>query len=106
MSEDVSDEVRAVVRDVLDKGPEDLRACWTACAEAGLLDGRGGPGHRVLTAEVGHVDHVQLEPGVGAEPVERRLDRRLVGGAQHARLVRDVVRADGDGTGGGGRQGA
>ena len=37
MSEDVSGEVRSVVRDVLDKGPEDLRECWTACADAGLL---------------------------------------------------------------------
>ena len=37
MSEDVSGEVRSVVRDVLDKGPEDLSECWTACADAGLV---------------------------------------------------------------------
>ncbi len=33
----VVDEVRSVVTDVLDKGTDEPDACWTACAEAGLL---------------------------------------------------------------------
>jgi alkylation response protein AidB-like acyl-CoA dehydrogenase len=33
----VHDEIRSVVTDVLDKGPEEKRATWQACAEAGLL---------------------------------------------------------------------
>src|SRR5690242_7164744 len=37
MSDDVSGEIRSVLTDVLDKGPEDLAASWKACAEAGLL---------------------------------------------------------------------
>ena len=37
MSDDVSAEIRSVLTDVLDKGPEELEASWRACAEAGLL---------------------------------------------------------------------
>ncbi len=37
MSEDVSVEIRSVLTDVLDKGPEDPVESWRACAEAGLL---------------------------------------------------------------------
>ena len=33
----VRDEIRSVVIDVLDKGPEDKKASWQACADAGLL---------------------------------------------------------------------
>ncbi len=36
MSE-VREEIRSVITDVLDKGPESKRATWAACAEAGLL---------------------------------------------------------------------
>src|SRR4051812_10199987 len=35
--DDVSAEIRSVVTDVLEKGPEDVEASWLACAEAGLL---------------------------------------------------------------------
>ncbi len=37
MSDDVSGEIRSVLTDVLDKGPEEIEASWPACAEAGLL---------------------------------------------------------------------
>ena len=37
MSDDVLDEIRSVLTDVLDKGPEEIAASWAACAEAGLL---------------------------------------------------------------------
>jgi 3-oxo-4-pregnene-20-carboxyl-CoA dehydrogenase beta subunit len=33
----VHEEIRSVVADVLDKGPEEKRATWEACADAGLL---------------------------------------------------------------------
>jgi alkylation response protein AidB-like acyl-CoA dehydrogenase len=49
MSEDVVDEIRSVLIDVVEKGPEDLGKSWAACAEAGLLGlaaptGHGGEG--------------------------------------------------------------
>ncbi|MEO5654145.1 MAG: acyl-CoA dehydrogenase [Marmoricola sp.] len=55
-SETVLDDVRSVVDDVLDKGPQDLAASWAACAEAGLLslaapEALGGEG--LGLAEVG-----------------------------------------------------
>ena len=34
MSDDVLGEIRSVLTDVLDKGPEELAASWKACAEA------------------------------------------------------------------------
>src|SRR3954452_8184013 len=37
MGDDVWDEIRSVITDVLDKGPEEIGASWAACAEAGLL---------------------------------------------------------------------
>ena len=39
MGQDVSlvDEIRSVLTDVLEKGPEEVDASWKACAEAGLL---------------------------------------------------------------------
>ena len=37
MSDDVLGEIRSVLTDVLDKGPEEIEASWAACAEAGLL---------------------------------------------------------------------
>jgi alkylation response protein AidB-like acyl-CoA dehydrogenase len=37
VEEDAAAAVRAVLADVLDKGPEERRASWQACAEAGLL---------------------------------------------------------------------
>jgi alkylation response protein AidB-like acyl-CoA dehydrogenase len=39
MGDDVSlvDEIRSVLTDVLEKGPEEVDASWKACAEAGLL---------------------------------------------------------------------
>ncbi len=45
----VAEDVRSVVDDVLDKGPEDLASSWAACAEAGLLglaapEAHGGEG--------------------------------------------------------------
>jgi alkylation response protein AidB-like acyl-CoA dehydrogenase len=56
MSDDVSVEIRSVLTDVLDKGPEDIEASWAACAEAGLLglaapEAHGGEG--LGLAEVG-----------------------------------------------------
>src|ERR1700710_2447057 len=52
MSDDVSVEIRSVLTDVLDKGPEEIEASWAACAEAGLLglaapEGHGGEGLRL-----------------------------------------------------------
>ena len=54
------DEVRGVVRDVLDKGPEDAGDSWRACAEAGLLglaapEAYGGDG--LGLAEIGVLLH-------------------------------------------------
>jgi alkylation response protein AidB-like acyl-CoA dehydrogenase len=54
------DEVRGVVRDVLDKGPTEGRESWRACAEAGLLglaapESYGGDG--LGLAEVGVLLH-------------------------------------------------
>ncbi len=37
MSDDVGGEIRSVLTDVLDKGPEEIAASWQACADAGLL---------------------------------------------------------------------
>src|SRR3954464_2854087 len=37
MGDEVWDEIRSVLTDVLDKGPEEPDASWAACAEAGLL---------------------------------------------------------------------
>jgi alkylation response protein AidB-like acyl-CoA dehydrogenase len=37
MSDDVVDEIRSVLADVVEKGPEELGASWAACADAGLL---------------------------------------------------------------------
>ena len=56
MSDDVLGEIRSVLTDVLDKGPEELEASWAACAEAGLLglaapEAHGGEG--LGLAEVG-----------------------------------------------------
>ena len=36
-AEDVQGEIRSVLTDVVEKGPEDVAASWKACAEAGLL---------------------------------------------------------------------
>ena len=49
MSDDVLGEIRSVLTDVLDKGPEEPEASWAACAEAGLLglaapEAHGGEG--------------------------------------------------------------
>ena len=49
MTDDVSAEIRSVVADVLEKGPDETEASWLACAEAGLLglaapEGLGGEG--------------------------------------------------------------
>src|SRR3954451_5043365 len=49
MSDDVGSEIRSVLADVLDKGPEETEASWAACAEAGLLglaapESHGGEG--------------------------------------------------------------
>jgi alkylation response protein AidB-like acyl-CoA dehydrogenase len=49
MSDDVSVEIRSVLTDVLDKGPQEIEASWAACAEAGLLglaapEAHGGEG--------------------------------------------------------------
>ncbi len=56
MSDDVLGEIRSVLTDVLDKGPEDAPASWAACAEAGLL-GLAAPaahgGEGLGLAEVG-----------------------------------------------------
>src|SRR6187200_2581575 len=56
MSDDVLGEIRSVLTDVLDKGPEELAASWKACAEAGLL-GLAAPsdhgGEGLGLAEVG-----------------------------------------------------
>ncbi len=35
--DEIRDEIRSVVTDVLDKGPDELEPSWLACAEAGLL---------------------------------------------------------------------
>ena len=56
MSDDVLGEIRSVLTDVLDKGPEEIDASWAACAEAGLLglaapEAHGGEG--LGLAEVG-----------------------------------------------------
>jgi alkylation response protein AidB-like acyl-CoA dehydrogenase len=37
MSDEVVDEIRSVLTDVVEKGPEGVGASWKACAEAGLL---------------------------------------------------------------------
>ncbi len=47
--EEVRDEIRSVLTDVLEKGPQEVDASWAACAEAGLLglavpSARGGEG--------------------------------------------------------------
>jgi alkylation response protein AidB-like acyl-CoA dehydrogenase len=56
MSDDVLGEIRSVLTDVLDKGPEEIAASWAACAEAGLL-GLAAPsehgGEGLGLAEVG-----------------------------------------------------
>lgn len=56
----IQDEVRGVVRDVLDKGPQESAASWLACAEAGLL-GLAAPtehgGEGLGLAEVGVLLH-------------------------------------------------
>ncbi len=49
MSDDVLDEIRSVLTDVVEKGPEGVGESWKACAEAGLLGlaaptGHGGEG--------------------------------------------------------------
>src|SRR4051812_18809761 len=57
MSDDVSVEIRSVLTDVLDKGPEEIEASWAACAEAGLLglavpESHGGEGLGVAEVSV------------------------------------------------------
>ena len=57
MSDDVSVEIRSVLTDVLDKGPEAIEASWAACAEAGLLglavpESHGGEGLGVAEVSV------------------------------------------------------
>src|ERR1700710_1808903 len=57
MSDDVSVEIRSVLTDVLDKGPEEIEASWAACAEAGLLglaapEAHGGEGLGVAAVGV------------------------------------------------------
>ena len=102
MSEDVSDEVRSVVRDVLDKGPEDLRGCWAACADAGLLglaapsdlggEGLGPAELAVLVEEAARQarDLPFLEALLcGLVPIVRCLDSE-----QRAELVAPLVSGD------------
>ena len=63
---DMRGEIRSVLTDVVEKGPEEVGASWTACAEAGLL-GLAAPtehgGEGLGIAEVGVLVH---EVGVRA----------------------------------------
>jgi len=63
MSDDLVDEIRSVLTDVVEKGPEEVGGSWKACAEAGLLglaaptahggEGMGLADLAVLVREVG-----------------------------------------------------
>lgn len=63
MSDDLVDEIRSVLTDVVEKGPEEVGDSWKACAEAGLLglaaptahggEGMGLADLAVLVREVG-----------------------------------------------------
>ena len=78
MSDDVVDEIRSVLIDVVEKGPEDLGASWRACAEAGLLGlaaptAHGGEG-------MGLAEVAVLVREVGARALDLPFRETLVGG--------------------------
>jgi len=98
----VRDEIRSVVTDVLDKGPDEKRASWQAFAEAGLL-GLAAPeeygGEGLGLAEVGVLLHE-----IGARALDLPVWETLACGLltlsaaatpdQAARLIPDIVAGD------------
>ena len=102
MDAGVRDEIRSVVTDVLDKGPDEKRASWQAFAEAGLL-GLAAPeeygGEGLGLAEVGVLLHE-----IGARALDLPVWETLACGLltlsaaatpdQAARLIPDIVAGD------------
>ncbi|MET0840429.1 MAG: acyl-CoA dehydrogenase family protein, partial [Marmoricola sp.] len=78
MSDDVVDEIRSVLTDVVEKGPEDVGESWRACAEAGLL-GLAAPTHHGGEG-LGLAEVATLVREVGARALDLPFRETLVGG--------------------------
>ena len=90
MSDDVSrpDEIRSVLTDVLDKGPEETEASWAACAEAGLLGLAAPPTHGGEGLGLAEVGVLVREVGCPRARPARPRDARLRPAARSPRTAR------------------